>query len=110
MEEVELISREEKEFIEFYCNKIKSLQHDDNNSIVYTRIPITYAIINKLFSPSIIFHPISLAYKAKEEALSLSLVEIKQAIEEIIVHELTSKEPSLERKELDKLIKHFRKA
>lgn len=105
MADIELISKEEKEFIQQYYNTLKFYQ-EQSSKVVYTRIPMTYAILNKLPLKSVVFHPISIVYAEKPETLDFD--HIKNTIQEIIEFELYADECVLSGSELTLLIKHFK--
>lgn len=106
MADIELISKEEKEFIQLYYTTLRSYQERSANKLVYTRIPMTYAILNKLPLKTVVFHPISIVYAEKLEQPTFE--HIKKAIQDIIEFELYAEECLLSGSDLTLLIKHFK--
>lgn len=106
--EIEKISDEEKEFIEQYTVRLQQEQDKVNAEefIVYTKIPMSYAVKNKLPYLSLVFHPCSLArrkYYDPEETDWGYVI-----FENVIVWELAQEKTYLSQKELNAVIKHFR--
>lgn len=107
MAEIELISKEEQEFIRQYFSTLKSFQDKNSEQVVYTKIPMSYAILNKLSLKNIVFHPISIGYAEQMGSKIMDLDVIKKTIQDIIEYELYTDENVLTAAELQLLIKHF---
>lgn len=107
---LESITKEEETFLQVYTDKLKTLQSlaDAKEDIVYTKIPMTYAVLNKLMILNLAFHPLSLSNRKSFETPISNSTAIKKTIEEIIVFETTKNKTFLTSEELAKVIKHFR--
>ena len=105
---IELISNEEKKFIEQYSIRLLSEQNKVNKDeiIVYTRVTMQYAVQHKLCYIPLVFHPCSIArrqYFQNEDTSNL-----KELFQNIIVWETTQQKTYLSQAQLEVAIKHFR--
>lgn len=108
MADIELISKEEKEFIQQYYDTLK-LYQEKSSKVVSTKISMSYAILNKLPLKSVVFHPLSIYYLQDQEKPHAPTYEsIKNTIQEIIEFELYAEDCILSGAELTLLIKHFK--
>lgn len=111
MEEVQLITTDEQNFVLSYIARLNDIQGKQVvENYVYTRVPLTYAILHNLSFLSLLFHPLSLTVVPSKIKYKPSDDEIKLVIQEIIVHELTkpARSVSLTQQELELVIKHYK--
>lgn len=108
---MELLGGIEKTFIQAYHARLKKEQSlVEEESIVFTRIPLSYSILNSLYDINIVFHPKSLGKSKSWDKSNLSINEnqVKETLEKIIIYETTSTKPVLTTIELQVAIEHFR--
>lgn len=101
----------EKEFTLQYHNKIKRLQDKcEEGVMVYTKIPLSFALLNDLCFHELLLHPLSLSKHNNYERPDLSSDILKQTLEEIIIYEISQdiNEGHLTSNQLHSVIKHFR--
>lgn len=101
----------EREFVLSYNIKIKELQKVlDDSDVLYTILTPSYCIINELCYINIALHPVSQITHKSYEKPNITPFKIKKTILDIILFELMASitKTTLNKEELDKLIKHFR--
>jgi hypothetical protein len=104
-----LISSSDNDFFQEYTQKLKAFQELAGDKLtVYTRITISYALVNDLQIMNLLFHPKSIGFSDNGQIPEYSLKKTKETIEEIIQYELTSSDFKLTTSELEKTIRHFR--
>ena len=106
--DVDITTPEEEYFLMEYYKKLKVLQKDykDSDEILYTKIPVGFAILNGLLSLEILFHSKSLTTCKFYEKRDVK--NIKHTLEEIIEFEVTEKNTELNKELLNRLISFYR--
>jgi hypothetical protein len=105
------ISEEEKRFVTEYHSRIKNIQEDiGEDDIAYTKISLSYAILNNFYILDLLFHPLSLSKHRSGDKPDLSNLQIIKTLEEIIKYELTQpwRKIKLSQVQLVTTISHFR--
>lgn len=107
--EPKLLTISETTFLNRYAEEIKNLQmkEDETKSEkkVFTKIPLDYAIIYKMYCLPILFHPLSVGYCLKYKKPSWE--KVLKTLEVIIEYEILN-ESYLKKDELDIAIFHYR--
>ncbi len=105
----ELISLREKNFIHDYHARLKKLQDECKDEwVYYTKITISYAVLNNFYEIGIMFHPKAIAKHKTWSKPVVTDIQIKQVLEDIIIFETTSENACLKAEELSKVIQEFR--
>lgn len=105
----ELLSLREKNFIHDYHARLKKLQDAAKDEwVYYTKITISYAVLNSFYEIGIIFHPKAIAKHKTWLKPTITDKQIKDVLEEIIIYETTSANTCLQAEELSKVIQEFR--
>lgn len=107
--DLRLISDSDSAFFQEYTKRLKAIQDLAGEELTaYTKITISYALVNDLQIMNLLFHPKSIDFSNNNEILEYSFKKTKDVIEEIIQYELTTDDIKLSSKELKRVIEHFR--
>jgi len=101
----------EKKFTSAYHSRLNKLQEIcDDTKIVFTKIPLPFALTNNLYFVELLFHPLSLTKKTGDRTPVFAKDEIIKTLESIILFELSKKEEEcqLSSEQLREVIKVFR--
>jgi hypothetical protein len=101
----------DKAFTLTYHSRIKKLQETCEDGImVYTKITLSFALLNDLCFTELLFHPKSLGKHYNHERPDLSHEVFRKTLEDIIVYEVSQNldKGRLTSQQLHKVIEHFR--
>jgi hypothetical protein len=105
------VSEEEKRFVQGYHQQIRRLQNEiGDDYIAYTKISISYAILNELYILSLVFHPLCISNHSSGDKPDLSISQVINTVESILIYELTCplSNTKLTQQELVQTIRHYR--
>lgn len=106
----DLVVGQEKNFIHEYHAKLKVLQNTiPDDWTYYTKITISTAVLNNFYELNVLFHPLSLNKHKTWSKPTVTDLELKNTLQEIITYELTTTTGLLTQIELEKTIQLFRK-
>lgn len=104
---IEPVSEEEKEFIEQYNVRLQKEQSKaKEDTIIYTKINMAYAVRNHLCYLPLVFHPRSITFRQYFQGEDYS--NLDAVFKDIIVWETTQEKIFLSKEQLEAVIKHFR--
>jgi hypothetical protein len=95
-------------FANVYTIKLNELNiaNISDDTILYTKISLIYALANNIPYINLLFHPKSVLTRKYYEHPILD--QVKETLEAIIIHETSEEKTYLTAEELEATIKHFR--
>lgn len=106
------LERVSKQFTVAYNCRLRQLQAVcKDNETLYTKLPLSFALLNNLCYLELLFHPKSLEKLPNSETLEPVIRDYKEILEEIIIYELKQDidKGALTSEQLHKVIEVFGK-
>ncbi len=100
----------DKAFTLAYHSRIKKLQEIcEDGVVVYTKITLSFALLNGLCFNELLFHPKSLGKHSSQDRPDLSQEIFRKTLEEIIIYEVSQsiEKSRLTSQQLHQVIEHF---